>query len=239
MARKKYFLIVDAETTQTNQIADFGAVVCDKQGNVITSCGILVREFFMDRENHPLFYTSDADPLWGKRNLPARYAAYERQLENGSRMLASVPAINRWLAKVAAQYRPVLTAYNIAFDAGKMSNSGIDHQLFDSRFCLWHAAAAKWGQTKAYREFILDTVSFNPPTALRNMSYVTNAEAMARFVLGQPELPNEPHTALEDILDYELPILRRLVATVKPADYMNPPGYSWRDYQVKDWFTAK
>ena len=239
MARKKFFLIVDTETTQSDKVADFGAVVCDKQGNVHASAGVLVRDFYLDRDAHPLFHTRDADPLWGKINLPKRYAAYDAMLENGSRMLATVPAINRWLAKVAAQYRPVLTAYNLAFDQGKMSNSGIDHQLFEQRFCLWHAAAAKWGHTKTYREYILHCVGFNAPTQLGNMSYLTNAEKMARFVLGDLALPDEPHTALEDILDYELPILRRLVALSKAKEYMNPPGYNWRDYQVKDWFIAK
>ena len=71
------------------------------------------------------------------------------------------------------------------------------------------------------------------------MSYITNAEVMARFVLGNPELEDEPHTALEDIVDYELPILNALIKTTKAKDYMNPTPYSWRDYQVKDWFTVK
>jgi hypothetical protein len=239
MAKKKFFLIIDTETTQTDKVADFGAVVCDKQGNIHASVGILVREFFMNPEQHPLFHVKGvADPLWGARNLPARYAAYNVMVENGSRMVASVPAVNRWLAKVAATYNPVMTAYNLAFDRAKLSNSGIDHQLFPQQFCLWHAAAAKWAQTKDYREFILQTVGFNPPTQHGNMSYFTNAEAMARFVLGDHSLPAEPHTALEDALNYELPILKRLIETVKPSDYMNPPPYNWRNYQVKDWFKA-
>lgn len=238
MARK-YFLIIDTETTQTGKVVDFGAVVCDRQGNVVNSCGVLIRELFNSPDTDPLFFTADANPLWGRANLPARYAAYQRQLENGSRMLASVPAVNRWLAKVAAQYRPILTAYNLAFDAGKMSATDIDHGLFDKRFCLWHAAAAKWGHTKKFRQFVLDTVSFNAPTKLGNMSYLTNAEIMARFVLGDPSLPDEPHTALEDAMDYERPILAALVKNTPPSEYMNPPVYDWRQYQVKDWFAAK
>jgi hypothetical protein len=71
------------------------------------------------------------------------------------------------------------------------------------------------------------------------MSYHTNAEAMARFVLGNPDLPDEPHTALEDAIHYELPILKQLIATTKKADYMSPASYNWRDYQVKDWFSVK
>jgi len=239
MAKKKFFLIVDTETTQTDRVADFGAVICDRKGTIQKSIGVLVRDFYLDREAHPLFHTKDADPLWGRANLPARYARYDEMLANGSRVLATVPAINRWLAQAAATYQPVLTAYNLGFDQSKLSNSGIDHQLFGKRFCLWHAAAAKWGRTKSYRQFILESVGFNPPTKLGNMSYVTNAEFMARFVMGDPAFPDEPHTALEDAIDYELPILRRLLAVSSPSEYMNPAGYNWRNYQVKDWFIPK
>lgn len=239
MARKKYFMVVDTETTQTDKVVDFGAVVVDKKGNVQTTCAVLIREMFNDPETHPLFHFSGSDPLWGKARLPERYAAYKTMLENGSRMLASVNAVNRWLARVNAEYAPIVTAYNKAFDYSKMLNTGIDISQFEKSFCLWHAAAAKWGTTKTFRQFVIDTVSFNPPTDKGNMSFLTNAEVMARFVLGQPDLPNEPHTAFEDALLYEVPILTALVKNTPPAEYMNPPGYNWRDYQVKDWFAPK
>lgn len=239
MAKKKYFLILDTETTQTDRVADFGVVVVDKQGNIHAQAGVLVRDFYLEKDSHPLFHMKDADPLWGKANLPRRYADYDRMIENGSRMLATVAAVNRWLAQAAVKYAPTLTAYNLAFDKGKCTNSGIDLSIFADSFCLWHASAAKWGHSKAYRQFILDTVGFNPPTAKGNMSYFTNAEAMARFVLDDPHMPDEPHTALEDAIHYELPILKKLVATTPKAEYMAPVGYNWRNYQVKDWYKVK
>lgn len=233
---KKTFAIIDTETCQDGRVSDFGAVVCDKKGNVLASCAVLVRETYLNPEESPLFHTKDADPLWGKANLPARYARYEDMLANGQRMLASVPAINRWLAKVNAKYRPVLTAYNLAFDKNAMTLTGIDHTIFERSFCLWHAAAQKWGQTKAYKSMVLDTVAFNTPTKHGNMSYQTNAEVMTRYVTNNPQLPDEPHTAYEDALEYELPILTALVKNTLPKDYMNASPYSWRDYQVKDHF---
>lgn len=235
MGRKKFFLIVDTETTQSERVADLGAIIADKQGNIHASMGVLVREFFLDKEKHPLFYSHDADPLWGKAGLPKRYANYDEMLNSGSRMLASVPAINRWLAKAATQFDPILTAYNLAFDAGKCRNSGIDLDLFDNRFCLWHAAYTKWAKTKAYRRFILENHLFNPPTKAGNMSYTTKADYMAQFILG-PDLPPEPHTALEDARDYELPILKALVKNTKPKEYMNPEPFNWRELQVRDNF---
>lgn len=239
MAKQHTFLIIDTETTQNGKVADFGAIVTNRKGEILATCGVLVREFYLDRENSPLFHSKDADPLWGIANLPKRYAAYDAMLTDGRRMLASVAAVNRWLSKVNAKYSPIATAYNRAFDWDKMDKSGIDCHMFERTFCLWHAAANKWAKTKAYRQFVLETVAFNTPTAHGNMSYHTNAEVMARFVLGNPAMPDEPHTALEDARDYELPILHKLVNTVPVKSLFDVPAYNWREYQVKDWFQPK
>lgn len=238
MPRKKYFLTIDTETTQTSKVADFGAIVSDKQGNIVAQAGILVRDFYLDRDAHPLFHCSHGEKLWGRENLPARYAAYDKMLDNGTRMIASVTAINSWLAKVAAQYNPIATAYNIAFDKDKCEKSGIDLSMFSQSFCLWHAAFNKWGMSRKYRQFILDNHLFNNRTGHGNMSYSTKADYMAQFIVG-PHLPPEPHTALEDARDYELPILTALVNSTSPQEYLNPPPFNWRAIQVKDWFKPK
>ena len=234
---KKYFLIVDTETTDSQKVADFGAVVCDKQGNIVASCGVLVAETYTNRVEHPLFTNGNSCTLWGKKSLARRYGRYDDMVKNGSRMIATVPAINRWLAQIAVKYRPVLTAYNLNFDLEKCTNTDIDLSIFPKRFCLWNAAAAKWGHSKGYRRVVLETLAFNPPTEKGNMTYQTKAEPMARFVTGNVNMPEEPHTALEDARDYELPILTAIVKGSKVSDYMNAPAYNWRNYQVKDWFT--
>jgi hypothetical protein len=240
MAKRRFFLIVDTETTITDNVADFGAIVCDKQGNIHAECGVLVRDYYLEREEHPLFHNQDyTDTLWGKRSLEARYSRYDNMLTNGTRMLASKAGINSWLAKVNAKYSPVLTAYNLKFDLGKCRNSGIDLEMFKQSFCLWYAAANKWMKTREYRQFILDGHHFNAPTKFGNMSFQTKAEPMAAFVLGDHDMDPEPHTALEDARDYELPILKRLVATTSPKQYLNPTPVTWRDVQVRDWYTPK
>lgn len=237
MARKKFFLVIDTETTVTDKVADLGLVVADKQGNIEYEVGLLVREFYLDRENNPLFHDATADPLWGRRNLPRRYKHYDAMLQDGRRMLASVPAINRLLAKIALKYNPTATAYNRAFDWAKLANSGVDLSIFPENFCLWHAAAHKWGNTRKYRQFVLNNHFFGNRTAKGNMTYGTKADYMAKFILGD-DLPDEPHTALEDARDYELPILKRLLATTSPRDYMEPPAYRWQDFQVRNGFRA-
>lgn len=239
MSKKHFYLIVDTETTMDEKVADFGAVIVDRKGNIQTQCGILVNGIYNNRAEHTLFFNEYSGDLWKKESLDRRYNNYNAMLAAGSRMLASVPAINAWLAKAALKYNPTLTAYNLAFDLGKCVNTNIDLSIFSDRFCLWHAAFNKWAHTKDYRNFALSMHAFNAPTKLANMSFKTNAETMARFILSDPTMPDEPHTALEDAIYYELPILSRLIETTKRNVFMNPEPFDWRKVQVKDWFTAK
>lgn len=240
MAKKDYFLIVDTETTQDSLVADFGAVIVDRKGRIQTQCAVLVHGVYTNEQDHPLFHIfGDSGDIWSRAGLPKRYERYNSMLTNGTRQLASVAAINIWLAKARATYNPYCTAYNLSFDADKCAKTGIDlAQFADRQFCLWHAAFTKWANTKAYKNFALSQHAFNAPTRHGNMSFKTNAEVMARFVTGNPQLEDEPHTALEDVLYYELPILLKLVATTKKQQWLNPTPFNWRDVQVKDNFKA-
>lgn len=240
MAKRDYYLIADSETTQDSMVADFGAVITDKKGRIYSQCAVLVKGIYTDMENHPLFFTSEKDGIWSKKGQDFRYTIYQNMVDNGTRMIASVAAINIWLAKAKEKYDPILTAYNLSFDQNKCANTGIDLTQFDKRFCLWYAAFNKWAHTKEYRNMILALHAFNNPTDLGNMSFKTNAETMARYVLNNPRLENEPHTALEDILYYELPILLKLVKNTPKREFMNPEiSFDWRKVQVKDWFIPK
>ena len=234
---KQHFLLIDTETTATGLVADFGAVVVDRKGRIATQCGVLTGGIFTDPDSHPLFYNEDAGELWNKASLARRYENYRRMLQSGSRMVASPAAINSWLAKAAIRYNPIMTAYNLAFDVDKCNRTGIDLTVFPERFCLWHTSVKVWAHSRAYRRMVMDSLAFNSPTKHGNMSYKTNAETMARFVTDNPELPDEPHTALEDCIDYELPILKRLLAVRSTRKILAMGGgFDWRDYQVRDWF---
>ena len=52
MAKKQYFLIVDTETTITDKVFDFGAIVCDRNGNIVQQCAVILRDNIGDE----LFY---------------------------------------------------------------------------------------------------------------------------------------------------------------------------------------
>jgi hypothetical protein len=232
MAKKQFFIIVDTETTITDKVVDFAAVVCDKHGNIQTQCAVMVQSIFgVDK----LFYNKDADGIWAQASIDRRMNNYNEMLTNGSRMLASIHAINRWLEKVNGKYAPELTAYNLPFDNSKCANTGIDLTMFQNRFCLWAASVGNICNTKAYKQFILDNHLFNKPTDKGNMTFSTTAEAVTGYLQGQ--FTTEPHTALEDIIGYELPTL---VHINKKRNWREKSiAYDWNKHQVKNHFGVK
>lgn len=234
MARKQFFCIVDTETTIEDTVADFGAVIVDKQGKIHHEIGILVAGEFGEKS---LFYNASLPGLWSAKGLEVRNANYRRLLDSGERSIATVKGINTWLAKAIAKYPGIsLTAFNLAFDLDKCRNTGIDLQQFPDSFCLWQLSVGHFCKSKAYREFILANHLFNNPTDLRNMTFKTDAETVAGFLAGKI-LPPEPHTALEDARDYEVPILAAITCRKNWREKAVP--YDWRDHQVKNHYAAK
>ena len=231
MSKKQFFLIVDTETTINDHVVDFGAVICDRNGKVFAQCGVMVREYFGTED---LFYDKAASGIWSRESVNRRMARYNEMVNSGSRMVASVNAINRWLEKVSGKYNPTLTAYNLAFDMGKCRNTNIDLNMFDNSFCLWQAAVGNICNTKKYREFVLQNHLFNKPTEKGNMTFSTTAESVAGYLNGQFNL--EPHTALEDAMDFELPILVNILKKKNWRENITP--YDWNKHQVRDHFKA-
>jgi hypothetical protein len=235
--KKQYFALFDSETTITDRVADLAVVISDRKGNIVAQMAVLVRTVFDDRQNHCLFHNEDSGGLWKANNLDRRYSQYQLMLDSGSRMLASIGAINNWLMTAKAQYDPILTAYNLAFDVDKCQKTGINLAAFDRRFCLWAACVTAYGSSRKYRKFILENHLFKPVTKLGNMSYPTNAETMARFIVGNVSLPDEPHTSLEDVIGYEKPMLDKLLKQRSIKWLLTETkAYNWRSFQVKNHF---
>lgn len=232
MAKKQYFAILDTETTIQDTVADFAIIICDREGKIYNQCAVLVNGNY---GNFELFHDKAANDIWGYAGLEKRKANYVKMLDNGSRMLASVNAINTWIAKAIGQYNPSLTAYNLAFDKSKCANTGIDLSGFADSFCLWQAAVGNICGSKLFKQFALENHAFNNVTQFGNMTMQTNAEIVCGFIKG--ETIDEPHTALEDARDFELPILTQVIKKSKWKEKITP--YNWRAFQVKDHFTAK
>ena len=211
---RHYYLIVDTETTQRGTVADFGAVLITKQGEIVERFGAMVLNHF---GSLPLFSdpTAPDSALWSEQSAKRREKDYYSMLDTGERSISSVGLINQWLTGINARYAPVLTAYNIAFDLGKCRNTRIDLGIFAQSFCLMKAAKRQIGTLAEYHDFC--NANGLLTAKLRNPSMT--ADTMAKFILGL-SLADEPHTALEDAQFYEAPILTKILESVTRKQLM-------------------
>ncbi len=232
MAKKQFFAILDTETTMGNTVADFAIIIVDRKGIIHNQCAVMVKGHYDAME---LFHDKKANDIWGYAGLERRKNNYVEMLNSGKRMLASVAAIQKWIDQAIGKYNPELTAYNLAFDLDKCEKTQIDLSGFKSKFCLWQAAVGNICGTKAYKQFVLDNHGFNNRTDYGNMTAKTNAEMVAGFITG--EFKEEPHTALEDSRDFEMPILVEILKKKNWREKITP--YNWRNFQVKDLYSAK
>ena len=216
--KKHYYLIVDTETTQRGTVADFGAVIVTKQGEIVEQFGAMVLGHF---GKLPLFSdpTANPDAFWSEQSAYRRAKNYDAMLESGERSISSPALINQWLAGIKARYNPTLTAYNLAFDLGKCRNTRINLGIFGSRFCLMKSAKRKIGVLACYQDFCkargLLTAKLRKPSM--------TADAMAKYIADTEysgSLADEPHTALEDARDYEAMILTHILRDTTRAQIL-------------------
>ena len=216
--KKHTTLIVDTETTKNQTVADFGAVVVDRQGVILDRLGAMVTGHFgkFDLFSDP---TAPSDSLWSKQSAKRRAKDYFAMMENGQRIWASSAYINQWLAVVNARYQPTLTAYNLTFDLGKCRNTGIDLGIFSRSFCLMKAAKRTIGKTADYEKFCR---RHGLVTAKGNIRMT--ADAMAKFCNFSDDryglMDDEPHTALEDAQFYEALIWQRIAGKLTRKQYL-------------------
>lgn len=209
---KHFYLIVDTETTTKQTVADFGAVIVDRQGQIIDQFGAMVLGHF---GKFDLFYDPSAadSEFWSAQSGQRRAKKYNKMLDSGERSISSVALINQWLAATKARYNPVLTAYQLSFDLGKCSNTHINLGIFNQRFCLMKAAKRDIGVLADYQQFCYDNGLLTKGGKLRkNPKPQMTADSMAKYISGA-DLADEPHTALEDARDYEAMILAYILKT--------------------------
>jgi hypothetical protein len=204
---KHFYLIVDTETTTKQTVADFGAVIVDRQGQIIDQFGAMVLGHF---GKLPLFSDPSAadSEIWSEQSAKRREKDYYAMLDSGERSISSVGLINQWLAATNARYNPVLTAYNISFDLGKCRNTRINLGIFNQKFCLMKAAKRDIGVLADYQQFCFDNGLLTAKLKRPQMT----ADSMAKYISGA-DLADEPHTALEDARDYEALILAYILKT--------------------------
>ena len=206
--KRHHYLIVDSETTRRQTVADFGAVVIGRDGRIVEQFGALVFGHF---GKFDLF----ADPslpdsaFWSEQSAQRRMKNYHAMIDYGERSISSPALIQQWLWGVNQRYQPTLTAYNLVFDFGKCQNTRINLGIFSQSFCLMKAAKKVIGIRADYQQFCYDQDLVTKKMRKPQMT----ADAMAKFIIGN-DLPDEPHTALEDARDYERAILAHLLKSL-------------------------
>jgi hypothetical protein len=201
--------IIDTETTRDQTVADFGAVIADlSTGEKLDEIGCLIYGQFDEVElwSDP---RAKAGDFWSLQNNRARRKKYIQRIQNGQRSIASENLINVWLAKNCGRYPDlIVTAYNLAFDKPKCDNTGINLGLFSREFCLLKATRQMLKDDLKFYEFCARQGALSEKTGKPSFT----ADNVARYFLGDA-LDPEPHTALEDARDYELPIAKALYST--------------------------
>jgi len=219
---KHYYLIVDTETTAKQTVADFGAVIMDRKGNIVEQFGVLLDGHF---GTLPLWSDprAPAEAFWSTQMRHRRKKHYDDLLTAGQRSICSPALVNLWLARVKGQYDPAVTAYNIGFDWSKCRNTGIDLGIFQTRFCTMKAARAFIATRADYADFC------QARGLLTGMGQPrTTADAMAKYVIDRQHsgsLEDEPHTALEDARDYEAPILAHILRDLSRKKLLEASRY--------------
>ncbi len=226
MAQKQYFFLADTETTQKQTVADFAGIICDRHGKIYNQIAVLLSGHF---GHYKLFHDKNSsEEVWTLAGLKRRNENYRNMLNTGERMLATPGAVNKWISKAKETYPGLIfTAYNAEFDIRMMRNTGLDVDGFGDTFCLWRASVNKVSNDKRYIEHCI-----RRKWLTAKLNFRTNAEAMAEYAIGH-ELPAEPHTALEDVLHYELPILQWLVKNKSYKKY-SQNGYNWQEWQLQN-----
>ena len=230
MAKAEHYLLLDSETTLLGNPYDLAAIVTNKRGEILHQLAVIVADY----ADQPLFYDI-RNPAWSLENAEKKKGNYALMLQNGQRTRASIAAVNKWLMMAISKYPGIyLTAYNLSFDYNVLNKAAIDLMPFTNRFCLWHAACNILAGKKYYN-FALAHHYFNDRTKKGNMTIQTNAERMAHYVKGYYQ--EEQHTALSDVIDFELPILKKIVNSKGWKNKLEKP-YNWNDFIVRDKYKA-
>ena len=195
MRNKKYFLVVDTETTgaiNAPLVYDFGAKIVDLYGRTYEKISAVIADIFLNEPERmkSAYYTE---------KLPQYY----EDLKNNKRKLYKFSTVRRivynWIKKYNIE---AVCAYNLAFDERALNNtlrfvSEGKYRFFfpkGTQFIdIWSMACSSIFQRKSYQRMAYDNNWFSEKGNL-----LTNAEKAYCYLTNQNEF-EESHTALEDV----------------------------------------
>jgi DNA polymerase III epsilon subunit-like protein len=211
--RKKYFMVLDVETTNNDMtskfndglVYDIGFGVYDKQGNTYCERSYCVKEIFNDKNL--------MNSAYYKEKLPKYY----EELKQGKREIKTILEIRKIIKKAIEYFNiEMVFAYNANFDYTTLNNS---IRYITSSFVrwffpygvkigdIWHIACQVLGTQKTFQ---FENVRNE------NGNLKTSAERMFAYI-SQNEEFEEEHIGISDVR-IEKEILIRCLKSHKKID---------------------
>ena len=211
--RKKYFMVLDVETTNNDMtskfndglVYDIGFGIYDKQGNTYCERSYCVKEIFNDK--------SLMNSAYYKEKLPKYY----EELKQGKREIKTILEIRNIIKKAIEYFNiEMVFAYNANFDYTTLNNS---IRYITSSFVrwffpygvkigdIWHIACQVLGTQKTFQ---FENVRNE------NGNLKTSAERMFAYI-SQNEEFEEEHIGISDVR-IEKEILIRCLKSHKKID---------------------
>jgi hypothetical protein len=231
--RKKYFMIIDVETTgeiSRPLVYDLGFAICDKQGNIYERRSYVIEEIF---ENGTLM-----ESAYYAEKIPR----YKVDIEAGTRTVVPFETARAELIRLLLKYNvEVIGAYNWAFDRRALWNtrkilSGQKYFLPYSlkgleELCIWSFACEVIFTQKTFQKVATEKL-----WVTETGNFKTSAEFAYRYITGIHNF-EESHTGLEDV-EIEVAIMAKCFAQHKKHD-SGVLGNPWRIPQIKKAKKAK
>jgi len=195
MAKKKYYAILEAVTTDENMVADIAIIICDKEGSIFNQMAVVIKEHYDD-------FRLQNDLIPGYRSV------YEDMLNSGKRTLAGVVTVNHWIRQAFVKYNPELVSWNLLMHLESCAKTGIKLDLFDVKLCLCEVAQNILLNSKKYFKASNLEASTSGSRFSGNCSSLDLKTAIGFF--GEKESKVDC-TALEKARDAVIPVLCSLI----------------------------
>lgn len=191
MTRKKYYMVLDTETTSNAQtVYDIAYTIVDRKGNIIEQANYLVKEII----EHPFL----RGILQRDKFSATKYRNTYAEMYTQKNIVKPFLEIRRAIRAVVRKYNCPVIAYNVNFDykaltnmaqdLGKKSFFTTETQIWD----LWNIALYTLCDSKNYVKFC-DEHRFVNERGNRQ----TTAESVYRYITKNINF-EEAHTALAD-----------------------------------------
>lgn len=191
MTRKKYYMVLDTETTSNAQtVYDIAYTIIDRKGNIIEQANYLVKEII----EHPFL----KGILQRDKFSATKYRNTYEEMYTRKNIVKPFLEIRRAIRAAVRKYNCPVIAYNVNFDykaltnmaqdLGKKSFFTAETQIWD----LWNIALYTLCDSKNYVKFC-DEHKFVNERGNRQ----TTAESVYRYITKNIAF-EEAHTALAD-----------------------------------------